>query len=134
MVKLTAVQLANEKLVQSQSLVAVFVAATGGIGEYAIRSLARAHSTKGKGLRAYIIARRKSAAEKVLADCQRDCPDGQFRFVKAEDLSLLKDVDRCCDEIIRQEREDPFAGGPPRVDIMVMTQCLLEWGERRGML
>ena len=42
----------------------------------------------------------------VIAECQELCPTGQFRFVKANDLTLLKDVDRVCEMIKRMEEEE----------------------------
>ncbi len=56
-----------------------------------------------------------------MSDCVRLCPEGQFRFVQAEDLALLKDVDRVCAEIIRIEEDENANGGTARVDLLVMS-------------
>lgn len=123
MVTLPVVRSSDAALVQSQPLVAVFVGGTSGISEYTLRALAKTHASKGKGLRAYIVGRKASAAEKIIADCKTVCPSGDFQFVKAEDLALLKDVDRVCAEIQRVEEEKGMAGeGKARIDILVMSQ------------
>jgi hypothetical protein len=36
----------------------------------------------------------------------------------------MNDVDRFSQEIIKQENAEPFAGGPPRVDLLYMSQAL----------
>lgn len=133
MVKLDVVRSSNEALVKAQPLVAVFAGGTSGIGEYSIRALAARHAEQGKGLRVYIVGRASEAAKKIITDCSNLCPNGQFRFVKAEDLALLRDVDRVCAEIIRLEEETPAHGRPPRVDLLVMTQAIFNFQPRKGM-
>jgi len=124
MVALPVVRASNTALVQSHPLVAVFVGGTSGIGEYTIRALAATHGDHGKGLRIYIIGRNAAAAEQTIAYCRSVCSRGQFLFVKANDLSLLKDVDRVCAEIVRLEEKGVASnGGKPRLDILVMSQA-----------
>ncbi|MCJ1398810.1 hypothetical protein MMC11_002011 [Xylographa trunciseda] len=123
MVQLDIVRSCNSTLIKSQPLVAVFVGGTSGIGENAIRALAAAHSDQGRGLRLYIVGRNADAAKNIIADCVRVCSVGQFRFVKAEDLSLLKDVDHVCSEITRIEEEENTNGGSAKVDLLVMSQA-----------
>jgi NAD(P)-dependent dehydrogenase (short-subunit alcohol dehydrogenase family) len=133
MVQLEVVQAANAALVKARPLVAVFIGGTAGIGEYAVRALATAHGSQGRGLRAYIVGRNESAAEKIIAECRQMCPPGHFRFVQATNLSLLKDVDRTCAEIIRLEEEAAkIQDGPARVDLLVMTQGVLSLSGRAG--
>ena len=133
MVKLEVVRAHNAALVKSQPLIAVFPGGTSGIGDYAIRALANTHSKEGKGLRLYIAGRNQGAAEKTIAECQAVCPSGQFRFVKAKDLSLLEDVDRVCDEIMKaEEREVNQTGGKARIDMLVMTQGVVQFSDRIG--
>ena len=123
MVKLDIVRKSNAGFVQSHPLVAVFVGGTSGIGEFTLRALAKTHGRQGKGLRAYIVGRNVAAAEKIIADCTGLCPSGQFRFVKAADLSLLKDVDRVCAEVAElEEKESAASSGKARIDILVMSQ------------
>ena len=124
MVKIDLVRSCNSTLVKSHPLVAVFVGGTSGIGEYTIRALAATHASQGKGLRVYIVGRNAAAAEKTISDCLKKCPTGQFQFVQAKDLALLKDVDRVCAEITRLENENENANGEtPRVDLLVMSQA-----------
>ncbi len=133
MVKLAVVQATNKAFVTSQPLVAVFPGGTSGIGEYAVRALAKTHGKDGKGLRAYIAGRNQSAAEKIIADCQTACPNGQFRFVQVQDLSLLNDVERVSDEIMELETAAAKAAGTqPRIDILIMTQGILDFKPRNG--
>ena len=133
MVQLDVVRSSNSTLVKSQPLVAVFVGGTSGIGEATIRVLATTHTDQGKGLRLYIVGRNAAAAEKTISECVRVCPKGQFRFVKAGDLALLKDVDRVCAEITRlEEEENADGGGTARVDLLVMSQAYLTFDPRKG--
>ena len=133
MVHLDVVRSSNAAVINGQPLVAVFVGGTAGIGEYALSALAAARTDNGKGLRAYIVGRNKVAAEAVVSKCLRVCPEGQFRFVRADDLSLLRDVDRVCAEIIHAEREEASkTGQTARVDFLVMTHAYLSFEARTG--
>ncbi len=135
MVKLTTVRAANKALTHTHPLVAVFTGATSGIGSYAALALARTHGTTGAGLRLYIAGRNASAAEEIIADCQSVCPTGQFHFVQAQELALLADVDRVSDKVIELEgQEAGKAGTVPRIDILVMTQGVLDFKPRNGIL
>ncbi|TVY89749.1 Short-chain dehydrogenase/reductase, partial [Lachnellula willkommii] len=131
MISLDAVKTANAALIKSQPLVAVFVS-TSGIGTYVLHALA-SHANEGQGLRAYIVARRKAAADKLISECQTLCPKGQFRFVQTNHLALLKNVDRVCAEITDAETKEvaATAGGKPKIDILVMTQGILAFDGRR---
>lgn len=133
MVHIDLVRSANSSLAATHPLVAVFVGGTSGIGQYTACALAATHAHRGKGLRLYIVGRNATAAEKTIADCVRVCPEGRFRFVRAEDLALLKDVDRVCAEIGRiEEGENAEGGTGARVDLLVMTQAYLSFEARRG--
>lgn len=132
MVHLDVVRSCNASLVKNQPLVAVFVGGTSGIGEYAVRALAATHANHGEGLRLYIVGRNEDAATKIISDCLKLCRSGQFRFVRADDLSLLRDVDRVCAEIIKAEQEKNQTGGTLRVDLLVMTQGYLAFESRKG--
>ena len=131
MVTLEAVRSRNAQLLQSrQPFVAVYVGGTAGIGEYAVRALAANYAKHGQetGPRVYVVGRNVKAATKIIADCRTTCPSGEFNFVKAENLSLLKDVDRVCDEIIQAEKAR--ADGTGRVDFLMQTQGYLSFGGR----
>ncbi|KAL8785860.1 MAG: hypothetical protein Q9195_008455 [Heterodermia aff. obscurata] len=121
MVQNDLVRASISNLVKSRPLVAVFVGGTSGIGEFTIQVLASAHGRDGKGLRVYIVGRNAAAAEKTIAECRTTCPGGEFIFVKANDLSLLGDVDRVCAEIIELEEKKKTNGEEPRIDILVMS-------------
>ena len=143
MVTLPLVRKTNTTFVTSTPLVAVFVGGTSGIGEYALRALARNHASTTSqappSLRIYIVGRNAAAASKIIADCKTLCPGPQckFTFVKAQDLALLKDVDRVCEEIIRLERTEEANGcGKARVDWLCMSQSIfgLSFESRKGKL
>lgn len=122
MVKIDVVRSCISQVIQTQPFVAVFVGGTSGIGENTIRALATIFPDNGRGLRVYIVGRNADAAKKIIADCVRICALGQFRFVQAEDLSSLNDVDRVCSEITRSEEGDTN-GGTAKVDLLVMSQA-----------
>ncbi|KAK0851328.1 hypothetical protein LTR02_003270 [Friedmanniomyces endolithicus] len=128
MVQLSAVESANLALAQSRPLVAVFVGATSGIGEYTLLALARAHGKTGKGLRVYLVGRSAASAKSIIAECQRLCPSGDFRFVQVDTLNLLQGTDECCKHITKMETAEPFGGGEARIDILCMTQGFVRFG------
>lgn len=134
MVAIDVVRATNARLVQDHSLVAVIIGGTSGIGEYTARQLtATIAKQSGKGLRLYIVGRNQTAADKIIADCSKDYPQGEFRFMKADDLALVKDVDRVCKEITTAEErasQKPNAG-PARIDFLVMTQGFLSFSPHR---
>lgn len=127
---LEAVRTANAALLAKRALVAVFPGGTSGIGEFTVRALAR-HAAKGQGARIYIVGRNQKAADTTAADYASQ-KNVQFHFVKADDLSLLKDVDRCCEEIKRLETQESKEG-TPHIDLLVMSHADLYFGgKRRG--
>jgi hypothetical protein len=130
MVKLDVVRTENTTLVQSQPLVAVFFGGTSGIGHYTLRALATAEANGGKGFRAYIVGRKAAAAEDIISECRGICPQGQFKFVKADDLSLIRDVDRICADIIQLEEKE---GQDARIDYLMMSQGGSIFLPRKGM-
>ncbi|EXJ81055.1 hypothetical protein A1O3_07343 [Capronia epimyces CBS 606.96] len=79
-------------------LVAVFVGATSGIGEYTLKALAK-YATKP---RAYIVGRSQDAADRIIRECKQSNPSGTFEFIKA-DVSVLKTVDDVCRQIKSKE-------------------------------
>ncbi|GAM43206.1 hypothetical protein TCE0_047f17822 [Talaromyces pinophilus] len=128
MVELTEVHKANATLVQSQPLVAVFIGGTSGIGHQSLRALAAADAEhKGKGLRAYIVGRNATAAEEIIAECRGLYPQGQYHFLKIDDLSLINNVDRVCAEIIQLEQKE---SSDPRIDYLMMSQGGSIWLSR----
>jgi NAD(P)-dependent dehydrogenase (short-subunit alcohol dehydrogenase family) len=132
MVSLDIVKSANAALIASQSLVAVNTGGTSGIGEHTIRTLARTHGRIGKGLRVYLIGRKEAAANSIISDCLKVCPTGDFSFIQAGDLSLLKDVDLVCAEIMKAEKIAAKAEEKPRIDFLVMCHAFLSFETRQG--
>jgi NAD(P)-dependent dehydrogenase (short-subunit alcohol dehydrogenase family) len=134
MVRLDLARTANTNLFSNHPLVAVFVGGTSGIGEYTLRSLADLASTQnqGTGLRVYLVGRNATAADTILDDCRKKCPQARFFFVKASNIAELSDVDKCCAEIKRLEEQTSEGSGPARVDLLAMSQAVLQFGPRNG--
>lgn len=133
MVQLDVVRACGEALINRQSVTAVFVGGTSGIGEYSLRALAALHGLSGHGLRVYLVGRSQTAANKIIADCLKACPVGTFHFVRAGDLASLREVDRVCKEIIGAEEVN--AGKSVSIDLLVMSQAYFAFGsklERQG--
>ena len=134
MVSLPAVQAANRTLVTTNSLVAVFVGGTAGIGTNTVKALAKSHgaSKSTKSLRIYVIGRNKKAADAIFSECRELCPNGNFIFIKAADLALLGDVDVVCEELMRVERmEAEKVGEHARIDVLCMSQAIFKPGSAR---
>jgi hypothetical protein len=130
MVELKEVHNANAALVQTQPLVAVFFGGTSGIGNPSLRALTVAEAQHGgKGLRLYIVARNATVAGNIIAECRGLYPQGQFKFVKIDDLSLLRNVDKACTEVIQHEEKEQN----PRIDYLMMSQGGSIFGPRIGM-
>ncbi|KAK3671275.1 hypothetical protein LTR78_008910 [Recurvomyces mirabilis] len=123
MAPLPIVRSTNIKNLTSRPITAVFISATSGIGEATLRQLCKAHGKNGRGLRIYLVARNESVAELILDECRQDCPNGDFRFVKVGDLTLLRDVDAACESLIKMERGSGGLGDVEgRIDLLVLTQ------------
>jgi len=131
MVKLNIVHSSNTALIQSQPLVAVFFGGTSGIGHYTLRALATtAAANGGKWFRAYIVGRKAKAAEDIISECRGICPQSQFKFIKADDLSLIQDVNRVCADIIKLEGKE---GQDSRIDYLMISQGGSIFLPRKGM-
>jgi NAD(P)-dependent dehydrogenase (short-subunit alcohol dehydrogenase family) len=111
-------------LPEGAPLVFVLVGGTTGIGSYVARALANTYAKAGSKLRVYIVGRQIDRAETVFQYGRDTSPGSDWRFIKASDLSLMSDVDKISQEITKQEEEQPFAGGPPRLDVLYMSQAL----------
>jgi len=97
MVTIEAIRAANNSI-SSQSLTAVFVGATSGIGLAAIEALLK--STKSSEI--FIVGRSSSKFAPTLAKLQDLNTSAKLIFIEAQ-VSLLKDVDRVCATIKAQE-------------------------------
>jgi NADP-dependent 3-hydroxy acid dehydrogenase YdfG len=82
-----------------KQIVAVFAGATSGIGEATLKSFVKYAVQP----RIYLFARNQTSAERVIADCRRVNPDGEYIFVQV-DLSLIKETDFACGEVKRKEK------------------------------
>ncbi|MCJ1380440.1 hypothetical protein MMC17_003543 [Xylographa soralifera] len=100
MVSLTDVQASNSSIASSlpAGLVAVFVGATSGIGEYTLLQFAK-HARQP---RVYFVGRSQEAGDRIAAKCKSLNADGQYTFSKA-DTSLLSNVDAVCRAIKSKE-------------------------------
>ncbi|KAH7123471.1 hypothetical protein B0J13DRAFT_628589 [Dactylonectria estremocensis] len=114
---------AISELPKGSPLVVALPGGTTGIGSYIANALATTFAQNGSKLRVYIVGRNAERAESVISEGRKISPGSDWRFVKASDLALMSEVDRCCADIIRQETEAPFHGGPVRLDLLYMTHC-----------
>ncbi|KAI0149538.1 hypothetical protein GGR57DRAFT_504717 [Xylariaceae sp. FL1272] len=125
MVTLSDVKAANATLLSTKPFVAVVAGGTSGIGECAVRGLATIFAKHGDQLRVYIVGRRQSAAEAIIADCRRICAGGKFTFIGGN-LQLMREVDRVCDEIIETETKLAEADNQKsKVDFLLCSQGIL---------
>ncbi|CAG7935086.1 unnamed protein product [Penicillium nalgiovense] len=117
MVSLSDVQSSNAQITNTlpAGLVAVFVGATNGIGEAALKEFAR--STRSP--RAYFIGRSQEAAARITAECRQLNPEGEFTFIKA-DVSLIRNVDSVCRELQSKEKT---------INILFLSCGTLRFGE-----
>ncbi|KAF2812731.1 uncharacterized protein BDZ99DRAFT_474848 [Mytilinidion resinicola] len=123
MPSLKIIRSAIAELPNGPPLVVALTGGTTGIGSYVAKALATAFAKSGSKLRVYIVGRNATRAETVITDGQRISPGSEWRFIQATDLALISDVDRASAEIIRQETEGSFHGGPPRLDLLYMSHC-----------
>jgi NAD(P)-dependent dehydrogenase (short-subunit alcohol dehydrogenase family) len=100
MVALHAVQDSNSRLATSlpAGMVAVFVGATSGIGEHAVKTFAQCTTSP----KIYIVGRSLQSADRILAECRELNPHGQYIFISS-DVSLLKNVGDVCQQILAKE-------------------------------
>jgi NAD(P)-dependent dehydrogenase (short-subunit alcohol dehydrogenase family) len=112
------------ELPKGPALVVALIGATTGIGSYVARALATTFANHGFKLRVYIVGRKADRAEVLLDYGRKTSPGSDWRFVHVADLSLISDVDLVSAEIIAQEKNAPFAGGPARLDLLYMSQAL----------
>lgn len=115
MVSLSQVRASNSLISSTfpEKLVAVFVGGTSGIGEEAAKCLAK----YAKSPRIYIAGRSQDAGDRVLAECKRINPSGQYIFCKS-DVSLIRGADELCNEI---KKEEAF------VNLLVMSQGVYDF-------
>lgn len=100
MVELGKVHASNKQIATTlpPGLVAVFVGATSGIGELALRTFVQ-HNVQP---RVYIVGRSKGASDRIIADLKATNPQGRYTFIQA-DVSLITAVDKVCEQIRANE-------------------------------
>ncbi|KAI1372718.1 putative short-chain dehydrogenases/reductase [Hypoxylon crocopeplum] len=100
MVTLSTVQASNSSIATSlpDGIVGVFVGATSGIGEHALKAFVQ----QVKNPKIYFVGRSQEAADRIIPECKQLNPSGQYIFIKA-DVSLLKNVDDVCQQILAKE-------------------------------
>jgi NAD(P)-dependent dehydrogenase (short-subunit alcohol dehydrogenase family) len=95
------VRLSNEGLKNGPAgLKALFVGATAGIGASAVKQFA----LHAQAPTVYLVGRSQSKASPLLTELKSLNPEATFTFIEAE-VSLLKDVDKVCDEILAKEQK-----------------------------
>lgn len=116
MVSLSDVQSSNALIPSTLpgGLVAVFVGATSGIGEYSLKAFAQYAVQP----RIYFVGRSQEAADRIVKECMALNPDGSYTFIKA-DTSLMRNVDDVCGEIRAKEKV---------VNLLFLTTGSLQFG------
>jgi NAD(P)-dependent dehydrogenase (short-subunit alcohol dehydrogenase family) len=104
-------------------LVIAIIGGTSGIGSYTAKAFASVYRNAGVKLRVYLVGRDASRAEALLTDVRSTSPGSEWRFLKANDLAMMSDVDTVCAQIKRYEEEEPLKGGGPRIDMLYMSQA-----------
>lgn len=119
MVNIRDVRASNASFKQSkESLVAVFVGATSGIGMGTLKQFAKnAYAPK-----VYVVGRSKSAAQPLLDEITNSNPQGIFVFLETE-ISLMKKVDEVCEEIKSRES---------KIDLLFVSPGYLSFEGRNG--
>ena len=100
MVALSTVTASNARISSAlpSNLVALFVGGTSGIGEATLKKFAQ-HTVSP---RVHFIGRSREAADRIVAECKALNPTGQYIFRQA-DVSLIRNVDKVCEEIKAEE-------------------------------
>lgn len=122
MVALSAAQASNAEIATSlhAGMVAVFVGGTSGIGEYTLKQFAQ-HA---KNPRIYLVGRSQDAANRIISECAKLNPDGQYIFIQS-DVSLLGNVNRVCEQILSKEES---------INLLFQTQGGLQTDSESHML
>ncbi|KAI1421650.1 NAD(P)-binding protein [Xylaria sp. FL1777] len=101
MVSLSSIIASNSRISSAlpSGLVGLFVGATSGIGEATLKQFAQQTTRP----RAYFVGRSQEAADRIVDECKKLNPAGQYIFRKA-DVSLIRVVDEVCKEIKAKEQ------------------------------
>lgn len=119
MVNIKDVRVSNAAFKASKpSVVAVFVGATSGIGLATAKHMADASVDP----TLYILGRSKISATPLLNDLAQINPQATINFIETE-ISLIKNVDKACEEIVSKENE---------VDLLFLSPGGVTFGGRVG--
>jgi len=119
MVSMKEVRLSNDALKNGPAgLKALFVGATAGIGASAVKQFA----LHAKAPTVYLVGRSQTKAAPLLDDLKSLNPQATFTFIEA-DVSLLKGVDKVCDEILAKEQ---------KLDLLWLSQGLLSFSGQQS--
>lgn len=101
MVSLKAVQASNALIPSTlpSGLVAVFVGAASGIGEYTLKGFARYTLQP----QIYNVGRSQEAPDRIEAECKALNAGVQYTFIQ-DDVSLIQSVDVVCEQIKKREK------------------------------
>src|ERR1700734_3245649 len=101
MVSMKEVRLSNDGVKNGPAgLKVLFVGATAGIGASAVKQFALHAETP----TVYLVGRSQAKASPLLNELKSINPQAIFIFIEAE-VSLLKGVDKVCDEILAKEQK-----------------------------
>ncbi|KAK6356722.1 hypothetical protein TWF718_001064 [Orbilia javanica] len=92
-------------------LVALFIGATSGIGEYTLRNFYQTAPSP----RVYFVGRSQASADRIIADLKPLNPNGHLEFIQA-DVSLIRNVDDLSSKFLEKEKE---------LNVLVMSQGFL---------
>lgn len=133
MVKLDEVKTLNAALLAEsrRPLIGVFLGGTSGIGHMTARALtSSAQQANGHAPRVYLVGRSEQRGREIVEELKGICPAGTYRFVRAEDLSLMACVDAVCAEITRLEGQEQ----EPRIDYLMTSHGGAIFQPRKGLL
>ena len=122
MVSLKAVRASNTRFKEKATpgIVALFIGGTSGIGKGTLIEFAR----NANAPRVYLVGRSKASTTPLLNELERLNPSGTFTFIETQ-ISLIKNVDRVCDEINGKEE---------KLDILFLSTGYLTLEGRQGTL
>ncbi|KAF3908976.1 hypothetical protein ABW20_dc0106011 [Dactylellina cionopaga] len=101
MIPLTTITAANATLsTRLPSPICVFVGGTTGIGSFTLKKLAASTVSP----KVYYVGRTPSNAEILQKELEKINPKGTYIFLQC-DVLLVKNVDECCEKILKQEKE-----------------------------
>lgn len=120
MVALKDVRASNARFKEKATpgMVALFVGGTSGVGKGTLIQFAKNATAP----RVYLVGRSKASSTPLLNELETLNPNGTFTFIETQ-ISLIKNVDRVCDEIKAKEQ---------KLDIIFLSTGYLTMEGRQG--